>query len=1166
MSQTIKEHFSVSDACSCVENVRNVLDGIENSSEYELSAAKSMVDFLLKHLRSMGRGSEIDEIIGICRGHGFIPQYQVSGPPSFIPGYPRLSPDSSLVFSNDPSTGGITVIETGYMRPLMTIRVPGTIGFLPSQDSRYLAVRTEETILIWDLFVCRVVYTASTRSGAMCWQGDLFAYCRENEVVEVHMPDAEECRLFDTINDHPFVIALSEDGREVLVIGRSGVTIAGDEERKIDISLDADSTVYPCGGGFSVLSGGRMIRISDGSLEVCQLPTGPIINRDRVEDLRYPLKLGYSGSQPVLTRGTDEALSFHIGIGPSGPDFTSSSYGTNRSREQRDIGENIRRKIKDRYPYNQDDILDALKKYGSCAYVSVDACAIIKLAIVETKGQNIKADRFLFELDRRLPVQGYSLLSRDLERQLPDVPMSGRSEWKESVLYSNLFLRDAGMLAISSDRFVFVDPTYLPLLNTISDGRTYCAIFDCRNGEIMFSSTTGVQGSVAGRRIHSVTPWTEFIRTEDGILIIGSDGETTTISLDPKESVEQAGCMGGTTVLRLNGGSRGLIVRGDKSTEIPFKLPSSFIMLDGSHVAYLDHDSGSVVTVSLSDGSVQELPYGPNGIRCWFALGCSKRGIVSLATVEGKDTVRTAELNMRTGEFRQIDTLIGIETPSDVRYNLVDLLDIRDKRTVTRSFVNGCCRLCTNIRGKPSGPCLIPDVAKVHARPMSLSGDRYLIATTEEDSEGDRHAVMRVMDASKGSNVMVPGSKRIEMRGVKGETLTVGSKVFLTNSGRAIICQFESGRICSWDVTSGRRYPVGRALYGKIVSWDEDGTLEVLMTDQDGRFDRISVMDWKLEEAAGYPREMDLGTVFSYNEFRIDTDNTWFWGDNSRGTAKRTTIPVRSIVKVKGWRETERPEIPPYSRPEEADAYASVDLEVYEFHNGSLTNPAEVTVVVPVVVPVESDMMTDFGVTEMVMRSTVVASRDGMHVVQQLMGDPTKLAPFELRYRLLVWQDGEWNEIDDVPCPSGWQDNFDRRCVASVGGGFCAFVEESGPERHLTLYSHGSPQRCVPLEGFVDAYPVYADAEMAIVSDCDGLHRTDWRTFEDIEGARVYGHLHRVMTEHGAAMEDDAGRRYVISARGLTEDAGNPNACVLQSGTMVNDHGVFTLELVNGRL
>lgn len=272
--------FSEEDVGFVDKRLSEIADSKETWKESEKHAIFSYIDFSLKYLASTTSdkyGSLQNRLIDVCRRHGLIPQFQVSGRPTMLPtpGF-TLSPDGSFIVDKEPK-GTLVIISTSYMRPVTRIvPITGNVsGFSFSPDSRMLAVSEGKELYIWDMTELNVKYAVDVTNGSNpCWCGsDTIAYMDNSGMLILHSMSSGKDEFLG-IHGEVRAVSVSLDGTRLLVLGEESFLLSSGGEIPIVQDFPEEFEVYPTDDGFLVLSEGRLYRISDegvsGGSRICQ--------------------------------------------------------------------------------------------------------------------------------------------------------------------------------------------------------------------------------------------------------------------------------------------------------------------------------------------------------------------------------------------------------------------------------------------------------------------------------------------------------------------------------------------------------------------------------------------------------------------------------------------------------------------------------------------------------------------------------------------------------------------------------------------------------------------------------------------------------------------------------------------------------------------------------
>lgn len=247
-------------------------------------AVWSAADYRMKYYNTLADGREkIERLMDLFKGKGFIPQFDVCGPPTMeiqnVFMAPRGDLVATLIEKYDARTTTfrqfLTIISAGTMRPLLMI-VPGTTSrmiFAFSNNSRYIAVLSDDHVDVWDIFNLRKISTKKATgtdyNSIIKWSSDdSCILIRTSTKTYYFTMENRRLHTISSIKNNPADIALNEDGTVALFLYTDGVVFVDTPADKVvsaytlPITYSGTALVYPHDGAFTILAGGYILRIN----------------------------------------------------------------------------------------------------------------------------------------------------------------------------------------------------------------------------------------------------------------------------------------------------------------------------------------------------------------------------------------------------------------------------------------------------------------------------------------------------------------------------------------------------------------------------------------------------------------------------------------------------------------------------------------------------------------------------------------------------------------------------------------------------------------------------------------------------------------------------------------------------------------------------------------
>lgn len=267
--------------------IQNRLDelAVIDVEDPEFQAIWCAADYRLKlYSTKKGKDDEIRRILDLFRKKGFVPQYNLCGPPTIRTSNAEMSPKGDLFYSvdkgipsNGESTPSFTIIASGNAIPLTTIS-SGTckwndyaIAF--SNNSRYVAISTSNKLEVWDVFNLKRIMSDDRITGAslLSWSKDCsrLSACNQDDVVIFNINTGHI--ISTDIKGRRSCIQLNDDGSALLALGENVIyyDIIG-EKNILDIPVKTSNrpVVVWKNDAFIVLTNGRILSIDKSGVQI----------------------------------------------------------------------------------------------------------------------------------------------------------------------------------------------------------------------------------------------------------------------------------------------------------------------------------------------------------------------------------------------------------------------------------------------------------------------------------------------------------------------------------------------------------------------------------------------------------------------------------------------------------------------------------------------------------------------------------------------------------------------------------------------------------------------------------------------------------------------------------------------------------------------------------
>lgn len=329
---TINEYFKEVNLSMLDFRLSN-LNPEDSYYESESLALFSYADYFLKYYMSKNDDIRIQQIMDICRKHGFVPNYQVSGPIVFNSSEIMTFADGSIfTIEYKQSESAILLGLTGEMRgiALFSIKDEGQIikSYQVSSGGNYLAMIVcnrdgkDPYVVIWDVRNIKVVY--DDRLGdckIIQWINDSTLSYFNEKLISKDLVTGVCNEITTPIKPRTF--GYNSKRNEYLLSSTETYVIdsKGDTVLRSPLKFSESAIIHGTSGGFSILSGGIFCRLSDTISDITDLQL----------DIRDP-RHGPFNFEHVIDYGSGPLIPFGNGclrIGRNGEEIVfmgSSDY------------------------------------------------------------------------------------------------------------------------------------------------------------------------------------------------------------------------------------------------------------------------------------------------------------------------------------------------------------------------------------------------------------------------------------------------------------------------------------------------------------------------------------------------------------------------------------------------------------------------------------------------------------------------------------------------------------------------------------------------------------------------------------------------------------------------------------------------------------------------
>ena len=291
-------------------------DGDVESDQF--IAVWSAADYRLKYYNTLGNADKrIESIMKLFDDVGFIPQFDVCGPPTVQLWNVKMSPKGDVAASlfdqfNDAHSwrNYLTIYIAGKMRPLMMICTEDTTHFNYefSNDSRYISVLTDGHVDIWDIYQLKKIMETDlneSTSSMIRWSGDNSKVLIQTDNQKVLLSINGGIRKeITSVNGFASDYALDYDGKNAMFLSTEYIVFTDIERdsaisvKEFPVPFSGHSLSFFHRDGFYIIAGGFVIKANP--------EEEPVIIKDHREELELSM---YSKQSLEAELNTDAHLS-----------------------------------------------------------------------------------------------------------------------------------------------------------------------------------------------------------------------------------------------------------------------------------------------------------------------------------------------------------------------------------------------------------------------------------------------------------------------------------------------------------------------------------------------------------------------------------------------------------------------------------------------------------------------------------------------------------------------------------------------------------------------------------------------------------------------------------------------------------------------------------------
>ena len=854
-------------------------------------AVWTAADFRLKHLHSLNGKEDVSErIMDSFRSRGFIPQFDICGPPTISIRDITMAPKGDLCYTlkfNPDYSYSLYIFASGNLLPLTMINLGISKNCSPvlsfSYDSRYVAVSTEMITTIWDVFKLTVVSTLGKHHvDNISWSRDSsrIACTRADtiEIIDILTGDI----IFECESEGMCKAFLDEHGDQILLLDNDPEIMEIETEEEIPIMLDGISDnplVHFRDGAFWILDNGRTYRASK---EGCQM----------ISDLSMEIDVTNEACKHFIRSNTNNDTLYQPKITTDGNTVLINTWDRHNTIQHCINIDTLQISCTQRqwFPYEISTTkLHSLSDEACRAYTGITTIQnealhddsgtfyrIMPDCIVAFRLYKKGPDFNLYQFRKyyaKIPASrqfGYvdPLIMADLDTSMPEP--EGIDEYQGE---------DRSTISLMTD-----DPAKVKLFEVACPIHTQLDL-DFNPKFASYMRKNGWRDvSINGRPVEMMD------RNEPALIYDGGKiwelpvPEGTVATADPRYRV----CENGLYSLNSDGRSFSkissedfyintlwsidekegfIIMRSEEKDRMRILWKGRTVREFGDNVAAdiidgrLFKVEDSTISVETIDGSKQYLKISASQTDKWMPLGMDSKGTVSLIMSDSEESGSIRFARMTIPDLK-LDVFDACRLPRDID-DLLFKVDFRGTRAVSisseESFVRPIRMTSYLLKkdGLRTGMNLIPDDSKQHSSILPLGGSKYLIASDgkyDDDKKAVKNGirpVMRLMDAKTGTMVRKERNRTEgQLHGLRDYEL---SKIALApgfQQNLRIVAEFVRGTDHEVQTIDGfdRHYP------------SEDAAVKGLLLDADAEKISVGIMGGNMTAIDSY-QEFDADMV-----------------------------------------------------------------------------------------------------------------------------------------------------------------------------------------------------------------------------------------------------------------------------------------------------------------
>ena len=835
----------------------------------EFIALWTAADFRLKHYHSLnGKEEASKRIMDSFRSRGFIPQFDICGPPTILANNIAMAPKGDLCYSFKWNPYGhhcLYVIASGSLLPLALFEIGIIDSMAPSisfsYDSRYVAISTGKYLTIWDVFGLDLLWTSDEGNwDAASWSRDssrIACKCRDavkvldtatwNTMYEI------ECNEWDSA-------FLDEHGDKLLILGDESriIDIANNSETRLDVRcITKNPLVHFRDGAFLVFDNGCLHKMTRNGCEVLRDVSTTVDVTNVAKKRLVPIFPEYRNNKnwqhSIVLNGTIATVTSvtNDGFIQNRIDVKTLKFSCRKVPTFQDeyklpdahpLSKEIIQKCRQNIPFSQTKMIDD----GGAFYRVMDDGRIVALKLLKDgKSRRVYLFRIYNTNAGRSHYSYYvnpeMMAGLDIKLDMPSDATEYEGDDHDCIkcLVDKLDLDvtliqatepvDANLdLEFDPQNFSYLETCYWRTVQL--DGK---AIEVCIGIHPMLAIVDGKLVTITTPDDASVTADPLYMVTDDGLY--KADLERRSFSKISEEGLDRK------IEWRIEEHGNLILAHGAHTSDavllwkgrIIRRLNTAAITVVNGMI--LKIDDGDIVLETV-DGSKEFLRIGIDQTSKWLPVGMDHKGTVSLIKKEpdNPNNILFARMSYPDYEIDAFDSCILARDIDDRRF----MTDFRGTRAVSISGEDSFVRpirmtsFVLKKEGLRRGADLIPDISRYEAYVVPMDGSRYILAAqgTFDDKDGIEKGirpVMRLMDGDSGTMERKTTDRTEgQLYGLKGYNLVkIAPAPDSLNNGR-IVAEFLNGtdRAIQTIDRNNNHFPAGGgSISGTILETGSEG-------------------------------------------------------------------------------------------------------------------------------------------------------------------------------------------------------------------------------------------------------------------------------------------------------------------------------------------------------